>query len=157
MRASAPFSSAAASIAGRSTWRIDGRALRSIPRGAAAAPRHQKERESTNPQEIKVKAPLLFLAAAFASPANAAALTSKNCQTNLVVFGVSRRGAAVCDPDWLNRPSAKTILKMAQPCQDRSDAEALKREGMEKFERDLKANGRDEACQALDGLLRKMD
>ncbi len=104
-----------------------------------------------------MKFPFILLAACLAFSAHASAQNRDNCQTSLTVYGVSLRGAAVCDPAWLGRPSAKTIQDMAQPCRFRADAEILKRQGMEKFERDVKANGKDEACAALDGLLRKME
>ena len=101
----------------------------------------------------------VFLACAvfLAFATGAAAQSSNDCQTSLTVHGVALRGVAVCNPAWRDRPAARAILNMARPCLKRSDAESLARHGMEKFERDLKENGKDEACAALDGLLRKME
>ena len=46
---------------------------------------------------------------------------------------------------------------MAQSCGKRPDAKTLTRQGMDDFERDLKANGKDTACKTLDGLLKTME
>lgn len=104
-----------------------------------------------------MKAAVILSVAAIVFATGAAAQTAANCQTSLVVYGVSHRGAAVCNHDWLARPSMRTIDAMARPCLKRSDAEALKQQGMEKFDHDLKASGKDDACAALDGLLRQME
>jgi hypothetical protein len=49
-----------------------------------------------------------------------------NCKTNLLMYGISVRGSAVCNRDWLDRPSSKKILENAQAGDVRLDAKALR-------------------------------
>jgi len=103
-------------------------------------------------------AALPFIAATPALRPNAATAQTP-CQKMLFYEGVAFRGSAVCNPAWLDRPGALTILATSRKTCGKlpsANVESGMKEGFIAFDNMARDRGKAAACRELDKMLNQL-